>query len=247
MQNFPTDEALTANSVAPNSALAQDAITLERKLRMTRDLMFVVCFVEDQRASNYIKSLVQRLARELCGAEMVEVSASSPDNMAAETLIAIFDAGRRSAVNGLRPPVWIEAFRGPGDPAWEVQRTEFLMRFNECRNRFEKELRCPMILLLPAGAMREIARWAPDMWHIRLHTAVLDGVGLTPQPAEKKPLTLDESNFLLPIAQPGAQLPSVDNHPATPPSGALLAISVCSRGSRQRFGKSFALGWARRR
>jgi hypothetical protein len=72
--------------------------------------------------------------------------------------------------------VLMEAFRGRGDAAWEAQRTESLMRFNERRTRFEKELRCPMILLLPAGAMREIAWWAPDMWHIRLHAEVL-GLG----------------------------------------------------------------------
>ena len=47
------------------------------------------------------------------------------------------------------------------------------MRLNERRSRIEEEIRCPLILLLPSNWQREAAALAPDMWHVRVHSAPL--------------------------------------------------------------------------
>ena len=47
------------------------------------------------------------------------------------------------------------------------------MRLNERRSRLEVEVRCPLIVLLPDGWQREAASLGPDLWHLRIHSAVL--------------------------------------------------------------------------
>ena len=161
---------------APDDPLDREYQSLARKLRLGQDFCFIVYFVEDQRASQYVKTRLRESMREQGGA-LTEVAIDTPSDLATATLRAIFDAAADAALRGLRVPVWVEAFRGSGESAWRTQRNELLMRMNERRSRFESELRRPLILLLPAGAQREVATLAPDLWHVRVHSAMLTMAG----------------------------------------------------------------------
>lgn len=156
--------------------LEREFQSLARKLRLGQGFSFIVYFVEDQRASLYVKTRLRELVRSQ-GHELTEVAIEVPADLATATLRAIFDVAADSARRGLRFPVWVEAFRGPGESAWQTERAELLMRMNERRSRFESELRGPLILLLPADAQREVATLAPDLWHVRVHSAMLSMAG----------------------------------------------------------------------
>lgn len=176
--------------VLPDDPLEREFESLTRKLRLGQGFCFIVYFVEDQRASLYIKTRLRELIRGK-GGELTEVAIDTPADLATATLRAIFDATGDSAPDGLRVPVWVEAFRGPGESAWQARRTELLMRMNERRSRFESELRRPLILLLPAGAQREAATLAPDLWHVRVHSATLSIVGSEPSLIDRDGLASD--------------------------------------------------------
>lgn len=162
-----------ARPTLPDNPLEREYQTLSRKLRAARGFCFVVYFVEDRRASAFIK----RRLDESMGKDLVEIAEPDADKFASTTLRDVFQAGVESRASERRRVYWVEAFRGPGEPDWEAQRRELLMRMNERRGRLESELQAPLILLLPARTQREAASLAPDLWHVRLHSAVLSARG----------------------------------------------------------------------
>lgn len=165
--------------------LEREYQSLTRKLRLAQGFAFVVYFVEDQRASLYLKSRLRDEKKNHVSA-LMEIAVGAANDLASQTLNAIFAAASRQASDGSRLILWVEAFHGPAQTAWQTQRIELLMRMNERRSRFESELRCPLILLLPAGAQREVATLAPDLWHVRLHSAVLS---MVPSAVSSSPTT----------------------------------------------------------
>ena len=70
-------------------------------------------------------------------------------------------------------PVWIELWRNPSDPDWRKARGWLLHRLNERRFLLERDLRAPLILVLPAEARGHFYVDAPDLWTIRSFTAEL--------------------------------------------------------------------------
>ena len=155
-----------------DAAFEREWATLRRKLQLAQGFCFIVYFVDDERPALEIKSRL-RDTLTFSTSHLVEISVDAPSELASKSLAAVFEAADLEVHRDVHAPFWLEAFRGRGDPAWDEARVELLMRLNERRSRLEAEVRCPLILLLPAGSQREAASRAPDMWHIRVHSAVL--------------------------------------------------------------------------
>lgn len=195
-------------SAAPDLAPGREFRTLARKLQAARGFCFIVFFVEDPRASLPLKrSLANWLERQ--ARPLTTVSAEAPGDLAVFVLGGIFDAQRAAADSGGRPVVWVEAFRHAGDVAWEAERRRLLMRMNERRSRFESGPGMSLILLLPAGAERDAASLAPDLWHVRLHSARLS-VDRTAALHPERTVTGPQA---LPFVAPSAAAPSADDPP----------------------------------
>ena len=156
-----------------DAAFEREWATLRRKLRLAKGFCFIVYFVDDERLAREIKSRL-RDTLTFSTSHLVEISVEEPAQLASASLAAVFEAADIEIHRDVHAPFWLEAFRGRGDPEWDDARAELLMRLNERRSRLEAEVRCPLILLLPDGAQREAASRAPDMWHIRVHSAVLE-------------------------------------------------------------------------
>ena len=63
--------------------------------------------------------------------------------------------------------VWFAIQRHPGDVQWNRARTLFLARLNERRFLLERDLKRPLVLVLPAHFRAETRAMAPDIWHKR--------------------------------------------------------------------------------
>ncbi|MBL8392455.1 MAG: tetratricopeptide repeat protein [Candidatus Accumulibacter sp.] len=63
--------------------------------------------------------------------------------------------------------VWYAIQRHPGDVQWNRARTLFLARLNERRFLLERDLKRPLVLVLPAHFRAETRAMAPDIWHKR--------------------------------------------------------------------------------
>ena len=72
-----------------------------------------------------------------------------------------------------RGAVWLELQRDPVDADANDVRRQILGRLNERRFVLERDVRVPLVITLPTGFRTEVARIAPDIWHIR-------ALGLTP-------------------------------------------------------------------
>ena len=57
--------------------------------------------------------------------------------------------------------------RHGGDSLWNAARGRFMMRINERRYLLERDVRCPLLLVLPVAYKEEARRLAPDLWHVR--------------------------------------------------------------------------------
>ncbi|CAN5282825.1 hypothetical protein BH11PSE10_BH11PSE10_04090 [soil metagenome] len=154
-----------------DAALELEWRTLERRLRLLKTFGLIVLFVRDGRLAQGLKIKVAAWLAER-RLDWAEVALDTPDGVtqaAKATLSSLFDQTR---LGGLHL-AWLEAHTRAGQPAWDAERRELLRRLNERRSRLEAELPGPFILLLPEAGMRDIATLAPDLWHIRIHTAEL--------------------------------------------------------------------------
>jgi tetratricopeptide (TPR) repeat protein len=80
-------------------------------------------------------------------------------------------------LNGKRPPLWLEMWKKTGAAeeqsaqkraVWEV-----LSRLNERRFLLERDVACPLVLVLPAELRQDIPAMTPDLWSVRAVTADL--------------------------------------------------------------------------
>ena len=154
-----------------DEALADEWRTLERRLRLLKTFGLIVLFVRDGRLAQGLKLKVAAWLAER-QLDWAEVALDTPDGVtqaAQATLSSLFDQMR----GGERHLAWLEAHTRAGQPAWDAERRELLRRLNERRSRLEIELPGAFILLLPEKGVRDIATMAPDLWHVRIHTADL--------------------------------------------------------------------------
>jgi hypothetical protein len=150
-------------------AEAQAWATLQRRLHQLQGFGLLIFFVRTPQLANQLKA---RLTELLHSQQRVlaTVTASHPENFADLALKALLGT-HESPDTGAH---WLEAYRGAGQAAWDKERRVLLARLNERRSRLEAEFQVPLILLLPAGGMAEMATLAPDLWHIRIFTFVLE-------------------------------------------------------------------------
>ena len=159
----------------PESGIDREWRSLARKLALAKGFCFIVYFVADERAVGVLKArLIDALRAR--AAHLIEVAVETAVEFAPQSLSRLFEASALPAFQQAHAAFWIEAFRGAGRPEWDNARRDFLMRLNERRSRIEDEVRCPLILLLPANWQRDAAALAPDMWHVRVHSAALQPV-----------------------------------------------------------------------
>jgi hypothetical protein len=88
-------------------------------------------------------------------------------------------------LNGKRPPLWLEMWRDVGS---EEQRKEqrstvwqVLSRLNERRFLLERDVACPLVLILPTELRMDIPSMVPDLWSVRSFTADLPTPAAAPQ------------------------------------------------------------------
>lgn len=98
---------------------------------------------------------------------------NEPEQLEA-TLLAVLSS---RPLNGRRPPLWLEMWRDVGS---EIRRREqrralwqVLSRLNERRFLLERDVACPLVLILPAELRMDIPSMAPDLWSVRSFTADL--------------------------------------------------------------------------
>ena len=98
------------------------------------------------------------------------------------TLISVLTA---HPLSGKRPPLWLEMWRDVGT---EEQRKEqrravwqALSRLNERRFLLERDVACPLVLILPAELRMDVPGMAPDLWSVRSFTADLPAPTAVPQ------------------------------------------------------------------
>jgi hypothetical protein len=75
--------------------------------------------------------------------------------------------GRFAELSTQAGGVWYALQRHPGDEQWNRARTLFLARLNERRFLLERDLKRPLLLVLPAHFRPETRAIAPDIWHKR--------------------------------------------------------------------------------
>jgi tetratricopeptide (TPR) repeat protein len=70
-------------------------------------------------------------------------------------------------------PLWVELWRQGEDPAWRRARVQLLHQLNERRSILEREIRQPVVLVLPLAERSQVYISAPDLWAVRSFTAQL--------------------------------------------------------------------------
>lgn len=105
-------------------------------------------------------------------------------------------------LGGSRPPLWLEMWRDHGNEEERRQQRSalwrLLSRLNERRFLLERDLACPLILVLPAELRMDVPSMIPDLWSVRALTADLPVPaaatverGNEPLPEAPTPLTLE--------------------------------------------------------
>ena len=149
-------------STAREVALAQAWRVLERRLRLSQGFAFFPIIVSDAALVQPLKARLEAWMRSHDWA-WAEVALAKPDEFAERSLLSLFAQLRAKPAR----LAWFEAHRGAVEAGWIDQRRELFSRLNERRGRLEGELKGALLLLLPEGGEREAARFAPDLWHVR--------------------------------------------------------------------------------
>ncbi len=74
-------------------------------------------------------------------------------------------------LNAIGAPLWVELDRHPDDPTWDHARSRVLTALNERRFLLERDIRRPVIFVLPLGYRRPALEIAPDLWQVRTFSA----------------------------------------------------------------------------
>ena len=99
--------------------------------------------------------------------------------------------------------VWYAVQRHPSDTRWNRARSLFLARLNERRFLLERDLKRPLVLVLPAHFRPEARSIAPDIWHKRdlsEELRVVGSVGLSAGQATASVVALQPQASAAPLA-----------------------------------------------
>ena len=70
-------------------------------------------------------------------------------------------------------PLWVELWQGGEEADWDRQRIRFLHRLNENRSALERNIRQPVVIVLPVAERLAVSVHAPDLWAVRSFTKQL--------------------------------------------------------------------------
>jgi tetratricopeptide (TPR) repeat protein len=105
-------------------------------------------------------------------------------------------------LGGSRPPLWLEMWRDLGSEEERRQQRKavwrLLSRLNERRFLLERDLACPLVLVLPLELRMDVPSMIPDLWSVRAFTADLPAPaaatierGTEPLPEPPTPVNLE--------------------------------------------------------
>ena len=189
-------------ALALDAATERVAVNLLRHLEWQADGFSLVFLFADVGPSLQLADwLDQRLLlqeRPLQRQEAKDQFARDPE-AAVDALVASL-----AALSAQPGACWFAAQRHPSDKQWNAARSRFLARLNERRFLLERDLRRPLVLVMPADFRAEARSIAPDIWHVR---------------------TLSEELRAAPAPVPATQAPRASDTPTAAPAavGPLLA------------------------
>lgn len=155
----------------PMSALRLDADTERVATNLLRfvewsdrafSLIFLFADIGSARA--LADWLDERLS--LSGAELQRVAPAPSFSTDPEAFVDTV-VNQLASWNGLPGAVWLELHLDPGEPKTNDARMRFLARLNERRYLLERDLKHPLVLVLPAESRVQARTIAPDLWHVR--------------------------------------------------------------------------------
>ncbi|MGH8582416.1 MAG: tetratricopeptide repeat protein, partial [Gammaproteobacteria bacterium] len=182
------------------AALALDApteriaVNLLRHLEWQADGFSLIFLFADVGPSLQLADwLDQRLAlheRPLQRQEAKDEFARNPE-AAVDALMA-----RLAEVSSRPGALWFGAQRHPSDAQWNRARRLYLARLNERRFLMERDLRRPLVLVLPADFRPEARAIAPDIWHVRVLSEELRAPSSTGTAGEQRPSPVPASRVV---------------------------------------------------
>ena len=150
--------------LTPEGVPEAAAVTLLRHLEWQSDSFSIVFLFADVGPALALAEWVQRrLSPQLpmLRQEVPDRFVQAPEAWLQEWLERIGDQGARSSA------VWLAMQRHAADRHWNQARRLFLARLNERRFLLERDLRRPLVLVLPVSFKAEARKAAPDLWHVR--------------------------------------------------------------------------------
>jgi hypothetical protein len=81
--------------------------------------------------------------------------------------------GQFAATSAQPGALWFGLQRHPNDAQWNLARRKYLARLNERRFLLERDLKRPLVLVLPSNFRPDTRDIAPDVWHVRALSAEL--------------------------------------------------------------------------
>jgi len=167
--------------IDPDDPDLQEAwLDLRRHLEWAQGFALLFLFGPENLSTGLREQLRASLTARTCSLQVIaEPGTTTPPADLAQTLTAaVLDAAHDSSdlQRRMGVPLWVE-LQGPNDPdgVREAARAGLLERLNENRDRLRRELRRPLVVVLPSTWRRPSADLAPDLWSIR------NAIGDSPQ------------------------------------------------------------------
>ena len=172
-------------STVPEADYQAELDTIWRKLRphleLTEGFALAVLFARHPAPVNALRTRLQEMLS-MNTLPLRQFVLDKPEQHDV-TLVGILTS---RPLNGKHPPLWLEMWRDVGseDERAEQRRAvwQVLSRLNERRFLLERDVSCPLVLVLPAELRMDIPSMAPDLWSVRSITADLPVPAVVVQP-----------------------------------------------------------------
>ncbi len=155
----------------PDPPQESTIVTLLRHLEWQSDGFSLVFLFADvgpaQRLLESLHALPSLAARKVRPLSLPEDFVTEPER-AVDRLMEIC-----TSTEGEAGAIWCALQQHPSAGDWNRARKLFLARLNERRFLLERDMKCPLVLVLPPDFKAEARDIAPDIWHVRALSAEL--------------------------------------------------------------------------
>ena len=148
---------------------------IKQLLEWNQGFGFYLVFGEEQRPLDELRQRVQDATR-LQSKTLQLIRPMDPSKAEEEVLTAILTPA--FLFTDYASPIWLDLTMGPEDQHWQTVRQRVLAALNRQRSRLEIECLRPLFVCLPVTMAAEVVTWAPDLWSIRQHIALLPNTAL---------------------------------------------------------------------